>query len=413
MSTDSLSLVDLNGGDGARRNGKGQYLIVPKGGSKPTGFSRVTTVASTLGTEFGIVSWKATMTAVGAMLRPGLRARWEALIAEHDGDPWYGSQAGKKACQKLVEECCTVGGGSDRAEIGTALHALTALVDWGRTPTLLSEQTEADLTAYVNGLVEAGVTIVPDMIEQTVVLDEYRVAGTFDRLVRVPGFKLPLIGDLKTGRDLTLSMHEIAVQLATYSRADSLYVQGEAVDGSQDERLPMPEVDQHHGLVMWLPAGEARLELFVVDLDAGWEAFQQSMWVRGWRNRKVSTPLGEYQPDLVPLLEASLAAVDDSYTQRLRDWLQGRIDAIGRDRKAGADLGIRWPPGMPTLRRSTEHTPEDLDVIEQLLEDVEARYSIPFGESKPTTDAVGQLLHLFPGSSVVDELVPTKETPTS
>ena len=408
--SDSLSLVDLIDTDETRRDRHGRYLAVPPAGGKLVPHSRVTTVASTLGTEFGLTSWKATMTAVGAMLRPGLRARWEALIAEHDGDPWYGSQAGKKACQKLVEECCTVGGGSDRAEIGTALHALTALVDWGRTPTLLSEQTEADLTAYVNGLVTAGVTIVPDMIELTVVLDEYRVAGTFDRLVRVPGFKLPLIGDLKTGRDLSLSMHEIAVQLAAYSRADAVYVQGEDPNGSEDIRTAMPEVDQHHGLVMWLPAGEARLELFVVDLDAGWEAFQQSMWVRGWRNRKVSTPLGEYQPDLVPLLEVSL----------VRGWLQERIDVIGGIPAARADLGASWPPEVPMLKRSDAHTSEQLAQIEAVLNGVEARNSVPFGPGKPgvslqdvTDEAVGRVLRMFPGSSVVDELVPTKETPTS
>jgi hypothetical protein len=381
------------------------------------------------------------MTAGGIIMRKGLRAQWEALLAQYGGDPWYHSDAGKKACKKLVEESADAGGANNRRDVGISLHTITALADIGMDPQNLTDETERDLLAYRTGLALSGVDIDRDYVEVTVVLDDWGVAGTFDRLAVVPGFDLPLVADLKTGADLSYSMQSIAVQLAAYAHADEIYAQGSAEDGSLDVRTPFPEVDQNWGLVLWLNAGTGTLELILVDLVQGWAAFEISMWTRDWRNAKVSIPLGDYTPpqdteDLVPLLEASIAAVeaaklppadgrihthpgtgepmtevavidvdqplDLTYTQRVRDWLQERVDAAGQNPAARAELGARWPQGMPSLKKSTEHAPEDLDEIELLLDDIEKRHSLGFPASKPTTDPVGQLLHLFPNSTIIN-----------
>jgi hypothetical protein len=266
-------------------------MVVPPGGTEPVGYTRVTTVAKTLDSGGGLAPWKAAMTASGIIMRRGLRAQWEALIAEH-GDPWYANAKSKEAAKRLVEECAAVGGANDRREVGSALHTITALADKNLPTPHLTPETEAELRAYKTGLALAGIDVDYDNVELTVVLDEWHVAGTFDRLAIVPGFDLPLVADLKTGADLSYSWQSIAVQLSAYSRADHVYVQGEAKDGSQDQRLPFPAVDQRWGLVMWLPAGDAELQLFLVDLDLGWQAFDASMWCRGWRNQRgLATPL--------------------------------------------------------------------------------------------------------------------------
>ena len=272
-----------------------QSLVValPSDG-KPEGYSRVTTIAKVLDPGGGLMPWKATMTACGMILRRGLRAQWETLIAQYD-DPWYASEEAKAACKILVEECAAVGGANDRAQIGTSLHAITAMVDRGRMPSHLTEETEVDVNAYVNGLKAEGIVLAPDFIETTVVLDDYKVAGTFDRLAQIPAFDLPLIADLKTGASLDYSWQSFAVQLSAYSRANAIYEQGPAVNGSTDKRSPMPHVDQRSGLIMWLNAGTGKLELFLVDLEAGWEAFERSMWARGWRNRQVE-PASRQRP---------------------------------------------------------------------------------------------------------------------
>ena len=414
--TDTIPLAEL-GGDNVRRDQWGRYLVVPPGGGRPTGYTRVTTVAKALDGGGGLAAWKASMAAAGIIMRRGLRARWEALLALYAGDPWYASEASKAECKALVEDCAAVGGANDRREVGSALHAITALADSGRALPHLTEETERDLEAYHRGLAAAGITIVGGQIEQIVVLDEYQVAGTFDRLATVPGFELPLIADLKTGASLDYSWQPFAVQLAAYAHGDAIYVQGPAADGSKDQRLAMPPVDQDFGLVFWLNAGSGAFEIYLVDLRSGWEGFTHSMWARGWHNAK---PASLYVPgvprpsarssrsggDLVPLLEASIAQAQRDRAPSLRDWLQGRINVIGEHPEARVDLGSRWPADMPTLRASQAHTPHQLELIEGLLDGVERRWEIRFPPPKPEEQAVAKVLDMFPGSTITNTKEP-------
>lgn len=277
----------------ARRDRWGRYLVVPPEGGKPLGYTRVTTIAKTLDDGAGLMPWKATASIVGTLRRPGIMASWQALIAEHP-DPWYGSADSKAKCKKLVEQAAEAGGSTDRADIGTALHALIELgakTGWAETP-ILQPAMAADVAAYRTTLDAAGIVVERNFVESVVVLDRFQAAGTSDNLaIVVPGYGR-VVGDLKTGTDLKYSWQAIAIQLAAYANADAVYVQGEAGDGSQDQREPMPNVSKQVGLVIHLPAGEGRCELHLVDLVAGWEAFQQSMAVRAWRARRdVAKPL--------------------------------------------------------------------------------------------------------------------------
>lgn len=450
MTQTSIPLTAINASpDPTRRDQWGRYLIVPPTGGPPVGYTRVTTVAKTLDNGGGLADWKAAMTASGIIMRRGLRAEWEALLAVH-GDPWYDGDASKAECKRLVSECAAVGGANDRRQMGSSLHTITALVDLGKAPQHLTSETERDVDAYVNGLAAAHISVVPGAVELVTALDSYQVAGTFDRLAIVPGFDLPLIADLKTGANLEYSFQSIAVQLAGYSRGERLYQQGAAKDGSQDHSQPMPAVDQDWGLVLWLKAGEGVFELYLVDLTEGWHAFQQSMWARSWAR---SNPQRLYAPasnnqgmtipvssdDLTAQLEASLAThpshpqpvdnghpqpvdVTDVYQQPVpldadtvktpgfspaaqdletvhdvRNWLQQRIDDIGQHAQARQALGKLWPDNIPTLRASTNHTAEQLGAIERLLDDVERRYELPFGEPSP---GAAKVLDLFPGSTI-------------
>ena len=105
---DSIPLEDMPGaGDRTRRDHHGRYLIVPLGGGKPVGYTRTTTVAKVLDDGGGLAPWKAAMASQGLIMRRGLRAQWEALMAEHNGDPWYAGQEAKAECKRLVEEADT------------------------------------------------------------------------------------------------------------------------------------------------------------------------------------------------------------------------------------------------------------------------------------------------------------------
>lgn len=484
----TASLADM-GVDTHRRDQWGRMLVVPPEGTEPRGYTRVTTVAKALDEGGGLAPWKATMTMLGAYARPGLRSRWETLIAATAGDPWYASAEGKAQCKALVEECAKVGGASDRAEQGTSLHALTALVDTRHDVTGLTPDTAADLTAYTHALAAEGIEVVElwtgtPAVEVTVVLDRHQVAGTADRIVAVPGFDLPLIADLKTG-DMQYSWQAVAVQLAAYANADAIYDQGADPNGSTDIRTPMPDVDRAHGLIINIRPGSAEVHLYVVDIAAGWEAFELSLAARRWRSQRALAmdlpPLAQrvdllHVPaptlHLVPAEVAPRAAIDGSriadatstspdpmpsmgdamarhpsarepfttgHEDRLaevdrcphgsasheacvicegededreyRAWLQARIDVIGAHLTARPMLLRRWPDlGVPTLRASTAHTPEQLARIESLCDDIEAAHSLPFGPSRPgRADVVHWLLDAFPGTTTITTT--SEETP--
>jgi hypothetical protein len=456
--TDSIPLSALPGPqDHTRRDQYGRYLVLPPSMDKPTGYTRATTVAKALDDEAALGPWNATHAICGQIMRRSLRARWETILATYGSSPWYGGVEAKRACKALVRECATAGGADERRETGTSLHALTALVDLGRPPVHLTEETERDLRAYSDALFQAGVQVIADYVETTVVLDEWRVAGTFDRLVTVMGFERPLIADLKTGSDLSYSWRAIAVQLAIYAHGDEIYRQGVAPDGSEDERLPMPVVDQDNALVIWLDTDKGTCSLWLVDIRQGWEAFEHSMWARSWRKRDVAHPLADgpfvratADEDLVPALKASVAELarrgimasgdaearvvsvetggrryepapgggmvdvgpagepvddaraeardeDEDHTPAVRAWLQERIDAIGAHPRARADLAASWPLAS-TLQTQATHSPDELDLMATTLDQVERRHKIPFPEPRPGVDLLATVLKIFPGT---------------
>lgn len=452
MTSIPLDQLGANAGDDdLRRDRWGRLLVVPPGGGDPVGYTRVTTVAKTTDDGGGLMPWKATMTACGLMMRPGLRARWEALLSAHDGRPWYAGEQSKSACKRLVEECAEAGGAADRREQGTALHAITAQLDRGEALHHLTPETERDIEVYVDTLAAAGVSFRADHVEETVVLDGHQVGGSFDRLADVHGWGLPMIADLKTGEDISYSWGAFAVQLAGYAHADSIYVQGADPNGSTDMRVPMPDVDQRHGLIIHLPAGGARCRLYIVDLVAGWEGFELSMAVRRWRKAKPGILLDKAQPITDAPTQFVAAAVESpaETTERLagiseadaarlglrpaepfvtgheeaasaaeavaelRRWLQDRIDVCGHYSDASrADLIRSWPPAMPSLGSSVAHTPDQLAAIEAVLDGVEARNGVPFGPTKPgqtaaPTAVLDRLLHAFPNSDLTNKENPS------
>jgi hypothetical protein len=75
-------------------------------------------------------------------------------------------------------------------------------------------------------------------------------------------------------------MNAIAVQMAMYANAEYTY------DWRTKECTPLPDIDKTRGVILHLPAGQGRLDLYEVDLVAGWEAAQMAMEVRAWRKRK-------------------------------------------------------------------------------------------------------------------------------
>lgn len=240
----------------------GRYVLPdPETGEKRS-WTRATTFAKSVAETSALTKWQCRMVAKGVATRPDLYA----LAASTD--------VGNKAkLDKIAEDAKDAVAASSGANLGTALHAFTEQVDAGQA-VAVPKPWDADIEAYRVKMRQAGIQVDPKHIERIVVVPELGVAGTLDRIVIPPA----RIGDVKTGKDLSYSWGEIAIQLALYAHAAAMWDDG--------AYLPMPDVDQDTALVVHLPVGKARCDLYEVDIAAGWQAALMCRDVRAWRARR-------------------------------------------------------------------------------------------------------------------------------
>ena len=78
---------------------------------------------------------------------------------------------------------------------------------------------EADLEAYTNALIAAGLSTVPELVECRLVCDALEMAGTADRLLRRADGRW-LVGDIKTGATVDYGALGWSAQLAAYAHSD-------------------------------------------------------------------------------------------------------------------------------------------------------------------------------------------------
>ncbi len=331
------------------RDRYGRYLIAPaKGRGKPTAHTRVTTVAKTLDDTHSLTQWKLRVGLKGLTRRSDLFN----LACATDLDD-------TRAFNKIADNAIEAGGGSDRANLGTAIHALCEKIDAGEEVTA-SFETLADLAAYKHTLELARVEIIHAHTEQILVIDGQLepVAGTCDRIIRIAGSR-PMIADIKTGRSIDYALHSIAIQLAFYANATSTY----DTESSTHGKLPA-DIDKTTGVVIHLPAGEGRCELHLIDLTIGWQLAQLALRVR--------------QAKKIKSIARPLEVLDEAaQTAQLRAHLEARINTC-RERGALATLRAFWPAAIPTLKQSTGHTLSDLVVIEKTLDQVDRETEAPF-----------------------------------
>lgn len=339
-----------------KRDRFGRYLLkMPDGSYQP--HTRATTVAETIDDRHNLENWMQRMVALGIGARRDLYAQACALTVDD-----------KKSLNELCDQAREAAAAKAGANLGTALHRFTERVDAGEVVDV-PPPWDADVVAYQQALTEAGIEIDPTLIELCVVHNGFLVSGTFDRLVRWGRTGELHIADLKTGADLSYSWGAIAQQLALYANADERY------DHRTEQRQPLPPINREVGLVVHLPAGQATCTVHEVDLVAGWEAFQQSMWVREYR-RRAKKSLAR------PLVQAAIE-VPTFDLEAMADWLRSRIRVMVESYPAAADeLAATWPADLPTLRQGG-HTAAQLELIARALDAVESKHQLPFVTGDP------------------------------
>ena len=361
---------------------------VPDGSGKWVRYSRPSSWGSDLDDESALTLWRIDRAMDGVAASPALAAKVAVKRGIKDGR------------KELRDEAIHLGRGEEASDLGTALHAMTCRVE-SMDGWVAPEPFAGDLAAYLNMIDSAGFESIA--VEVQLVNDTFRAAGTADRIYRATrelvlpdGYKAArgtcFIGDIKTGKKLDYSLPGYSIQLALY--ADSMLY-----DVVTNERTPLPNnLHMRWGVLIHLPAGQAKCQLSWVDLDVGRRGAEIVRDVREWRKRK-----DFHQPFCLPDSDqhAVLAAVEveedpvivagpppadaDEWLNVMVPYAQARILVIGRYPEARGLLLRKWPESVPPLTAGG-HSTSQVSLILDLLDAVEAAYSIPFPVSPYGTE---------------------------
>lgn len=276
-----------------RRDHWGRPYIQPPDGpstAKQVAYTRVTTFIDCLGDKSALEKWKVRTAVYGAAIEAADKARTgevsildEATMA---GGLWQGGgdeRVFKDAMNALSDRALEYGSEKAKATIGTNLHALTEIVDRGLDlPGGLLDEDYLDIEAYSAETRRVGFEA--ERIEQFVVHDGMKTAGTLDRVVRYRGKKY--IADVKTGA-IAYDPGKIAMQLALYARS----LEYNHRTGARSV-LSGGGVSREVGFVIHLPQGESTCRIYPLDLVAGWRGVKLARDVRAWR-RDSKTSIGK------------------------------------------------------------------------------------------------------------------------
>lgn len=274
------------------RDRYGRPMIFPPNAKKPVAYTRCTTFIDVLDDKYNLQKWQQRMVALGLAARPDLMLS----VSAHKDD--------KDELDRICESAREHAGATVAATTGTAVHALTELVDRGQELPILPDAATADVEAYR----AATEPLKAVEIERLVVHDRLKVAGTPDRVVEYEGERY--IADIKTG-SIKYSALKIAMQLAIYAHS-SMY------DVTTHERTHH-HASANRGIVIWVPAGEAKAELYWIDLEAGWAAVQVAKEVREQRRLKFAQLTEPFGPPSRPSLHRAKQAEQRAQTDAERE----------------------------------------------------------------------------------------------
>jgi hypothetical protein len=288
----------------------GRYKLLHPVTGKKVNWTRATTFCKSIQDTYALSMWSQRMVLKGASLRSDLTAAAGTLEVKADKDRMNG----------LVDEAKKAAGDKIAANKGTAVHSYTEdrdriLVGLPVREREVPEEFVPTVQAYEAILSDFGLMPVPGLIEFTTAVIQYEVAGTSDRVSRVTraipiqlnGRPVTLyageyvVGDVKTGADLSYGWQEIAIQLALYGQG--LNTSGVWDWGTRTWSRPEDangnqiQVRTDVGIVPHLPVDRSTTKaplatLYAVDLTAGWAAAVLCGQVRSWRKeRTLATPL--------------------------------------------------------------------------------------------------------------------------
>jgi len=277
-------MTPVSGQPGPKRDRYKRYLL-PGPDGRETAHTRATTFAKFGSSTYALSEWGERMLIKGLTMRPDLLAMAHGLDVKRD----------RSRLNQLADEAQAAGGNKVAANIGTALHGFSENLDAGlMTLDDVPEQWRGRMSEYRSAMAGAGLATRREWIERTTAVPASEVsaplpvAGTLDRVLETAYGEL-IIGDLKSGSDLSYGTLEIEVQLWLYARGCNLNGLFDWNTGRW-ERLDRP-VSEDHAVVMHLPADGTGCTLLRADLRRGRRNAQVSGLVQARQKDKSVMPV--------------------------------------------------------------------------------------------------------------------------
>jgi hypothetical protein len=377
------ALDDFPEGSKDYRRANGAPMVSdPENPEKWLRYSRPSGYAECLDDKEALVYWRIWKAMEGVARSPALQIKVNACKEED-----------KETKKALRDEAMDKGTANEKADLGTGLHAMTArFEDVKDTDFDPPEQYRADLDAYWEMLTKYG--LVSEMVEVPMVNDDFRAAGTADRIYRLtqplitpdgtwlePGTLV--LGDLKTGQKMDFSLPGYCVQMA-------LYATGQLYDLEHNRRLSTPPINQHWTLLVHLPFGSGKCDLLWVPISTGLmgaaHAYDVKQWRKEWKKGSEgydAIRVEEPNPDRCPHGEGSHEAClicegeGHDLMVEMTAFALRRVQAIGQVPEAKKWLSLNWPMGLRTPKQGFE-TAHQLVACLDLLDICEKQFSLPF-----------------------------------
>lgn len=268
---------------------RGRYSLPDPKTGKPKSWQRMTNLVKNADDTYHLVLWEKRNIAKGL-------ATMFADPAEYGFHPMDVHEAlahvarldvkgNKERLNSIVTVAMDVADAYEMAEEGTKLHESTELVDGAHGDLNVAPlHHQVKMALYLTALREAGLEVVPELIERVTVSETYQAAGKFDRIYRMVDGSY-VLGDLKTSdSDLSLSMPSIAAQLDGYR--DGINNVG-IFDGQRYDRSI--RVRDDIALVIHLPSTRHECHVIEVDLEAGRQINAVNVAVREIRRVKAAS----------------------------------------------------------------------------------------------------------------------------
>jgi hypothetical protein len=255
-------------------------------------YQRCTTFIGVLEATYNLQRWGERKIIEGLCFRDDLRldaasfGREPVKLIKNKMDRWVKNPDHKRwndGLNDVADKAKEAAEHKAAATRGTALHRFCERQDRGET----LENVPLDFVAHLAAYAFATQRIEMIKIESFMVLDDLRVAGTPDRIVRLPGKEKPMIFDIKTG-DVEWGQLKMAMQMAIY--AHSKIYDPESCDRTEID------LDQETAIICALDQLTAEVVLLEIDISRGWEACRtaRDVWSkRSWKGLTKPLRIGD------------------------------------------------------------------------------------------------------------------------